>query len=198
MAFWTRRRGKVFIFHWDNKTKKQKTLLRRKDVAQFDSQPDDVVQRFVDSLEPKPDNQKPLTNDELTTLVESFCAYELSKGLNPHTVQMKRISLLQHVIPFFLAQEPPIKDPRGWTFCAVRLLEHFTQLGFSPNLIVRANTALKGFWSWLQDEGLVDPSINLRLRRPRIIAKQTPLQYALTPNDVLKFAKTAPPAMHLS
>jgi len=194
MAFWTRRNGKVYVYQWDKAKRRQKTVPR-KNILQLDGQPDEVIDRYVASLEPKPLHRQPIADGHLTKLVEDFCQYQIDRGLNPHTVYMKRVSLLDHVVPFFLAHEPPLKDPNTWTFRAVRMLEHFQTVGLSSNLTFRANTALKGFWTWMQDEGVVDAAINLRLRRPRIVKNATPLQYALTPDEVLTFARSASPDM---
>lgn len=193
MAYWAKKNGKVYIYVSVNG--RQTQAKPRKELLFLDGQPDEVIERYVASIEPKQHRPQPITDGHLTKLIEAFCQYQTDKGLNPHTVYMKRVSLLDHVVPFFLAHEPPLKDPNTWPFRAVRMLEHFQTAGLSSNLTLRANIALKGFWAWLQDEGVVDAAINLRLRRPRIVKNETPLQYALTPDEVLTFARGASPDM---
>lgn len=147
MAFWVRRNGKVYVYEF--RDGRQRQAKPRKELRPLDGQPDEVIQRFVDSISDRGSKRPRLADDALEKLVDDFCEFERRRGLNPHTVYMKRLALLDVVVPFFLAQEPPLKDPTHWPFRCVRLLEGMERNGLSTAVILRTNTALSGFWSWL-------------------------------------------------
>jgi len=182
--YWQRRSdGRVCIF--ETKGGKPKALPRDR-TRHLDQQPDEVVERFIDSLAPRP--PKPLSNEELTQHAETYCARMTHDGMSKTTVEMHRYALLSRIIPFFLSQDPPLTDPNGWPFRCARLYDHLVGLGISADLLIKCNAALSGLWNWLQDEGLVDASIKLRLRRPRQLAKETPLSFTVTPDEVLAWS----------
>lgn len=187
MAFWSRdKANKVRIYVYENN--KQSRVPREK-YSHLDFQPDEVVEQFIkENFGSKP-KTTPTTDHHLNSLIEQFADYELKKGLNPSTVKNRTACLKKHIIPFFLQLTPPSKEPAEWPFRCVKLLEHMQSQSLSYDSIIRSNVALNSFWNWLQDEGLVDRNINLRLRKPRPPVKETVLKYSLTPQQVISFAE---------
>jgi len=190
MAFWKRYEGRR-VRVWAFKEGRQ-VSVPRKETRHLDGQPDDVVQRYVDSLgEPKLVRQ---TTESLERLVEGWGEHlTRRRKLNPETVRQRTNSLRFTVLPFFMEQDPPLSDPNHWPFRTIRLLDYMERLGLSPNLQQRATQALRGFWEWLRDENVVDANVAIRTRTPKGIAAPTPLQYAVTPEQVLAFAGRAAP-----
>ena len=50
MPFWSRKHGRVYIYEYQDG--RQRQMKPRREISFLDSQPDDVVTRFVDSLSP--------------------------------------------------------------------------------------------------------------------------------------------------
>jgi integrase len=191
MAHWGRLKdGRVRIYM---RVDGKQTSLPRDKVKHLDAQPDDVVQRYFDSLFPKQPVANPLFDEDLSKLVDQFGKYHLhTDKKNPSTVERKEAALLNHIIPFFLSQDPPMKDPNGWPFRSAKLLEHLQNKGITDGEIIKFNVALNSFWKWLSDEGLVQ-TVALKLRRPVVETESTPLKFTLVPEDVLAFARNAEP-----
>lgn len=184
--YWQRRpTGQIYIYRYiDGKVKS----LSRKESKHLDGQEDAVVEHFVQSLRPKKTVERPLINQRLDDLVGRFLMYLSKRGGNPSTINMKRISLIDHILPYFIKLDA--LDPNTWAQHSVALLEYLESEKFSPHLIVRGNTALKQFWKWMQDEQLVSRAVEIPLRRPVFKTTVTPLQFTLTPEEVLAFAKS--------
>lgn len=182
MAYWTRRRdGAVKAFEWKNG--KQVSIARAR-LRHLDAQPGEVVDRFIASLNPiKPTIT--LTDDKLTSRVEEFEKYEAApeRGLDPYTISTRKACLLQHVVPYFLERGLP--DPRDWSAQTAGLLPYFRSKNLTDEVVKRSNTALLRFWKWMREEGYVDTAMLLALRNPRKRSQPTPLQFTVTPEQVL-------------
>jgi hypothetical protein len=57
------------------------------------------------------------SDDKITRYVHQFCACRLSRGLDTGTVRDQKFLLLTAVIPFFLKNKQPMKDPNYWPYC---------------------------------------------------------------------------------
>ena len=190
--YWQRRKdGRIYIFaQKDGKPQ----ALPRSESRHLDGQEDAVINNFVNSLRPKTTAERPIMNQRLDDLVAQFLAHHRKRKMNPATLEMKRYSLLMHVFPYFLSLDPPAKDPNTWAVHSVEMLEYLEKK-ISPHLIARANTALRQFWKWMQEEKLVSRSIDIPLRSPVFEVVKTPLKFTVTPEEVLEFAKQAEPQM---
>ena len=185
--YWQKHKsGRIHIYKWENGKVRQ---LPRDISRHLDGMDDSVVNNFVDSLRPRKTVERPIMHHKLDDLVQQFLAYKKKRGMNPCTLEMKRVSLLNHVIPYFLTLETPATDPNSWPQHSIALLEYMEGKGFSPNLIVRGGIALRQFYRWLQDEKLVSRTAELPLRRPVFKPTVTPLQFTITPDEVIAFAK---------
>jgi integrase len=192
MAFWGRTKtGAVRIY----KTVDGKQVaLSRVSYKHLDAQPDHIVDHYVKSLEPPKHQPLPEINYKMSSLISQFLDYLRSRKLNPSTIEMRRMSLVRDVVPFFIQQK--LLNPIDWPVKSVKLLEHFKAQGLSNNTILHNNTALHQFWKWLKEENLVPSSLpTLNLRRPVIIHNSTPLKFSLTPDMVLAYARSAKPEL---
>lgn len=193
MAHWHRQSGKyVFVFSSkDGRNAKLPRALTR----HLDGQPDWNVQAWVDNWERTHERPKPpkdeLTDGHLLRLITGYAAYLKTRKKAPGTIQWHRQMLVDYVGPFFLNHEPPLSDINQWPGKSIKLLEYLTSRGASEATILRANTALRGFWSWLSDESLVLNGLAIRLRRPVVVKKDTPLQFTATPARILKYVQSA-------
>ena len=182
--------GKVRLYEFDRI--QQKSLPRSKSMH-LDGQPAEVIQNFINQF------NKPkivgVSNETLTDHVIRFCKYERDmRKLDPSTIKCKEHLLLTYVIPYFLSVDA--KDPNKWGSKCVKLVDYLINKKLSQNQIVKCNVALTGLWSFMQDEQIVYSSMKLRLRKPLLATKaDTPLQFTLTPEDVIKFASNAEPDM---
>lgn len=192
--YWQRRsNNRVYIYGWSNG---RQHALPRDASRHLDALSDEEVDAYVRTHWPTPPRQRTVRRTSHPTLdryVEGFLAHAADKGLNPATVSMKRLALVDHVLPYFLGHEPPFVDPNDWPQRSAKLLEHLKAKGVSAHEILRCNTSLSGLWGWLQDEGIVPAWTTVRLRRPRMVAAPTPLKYTLRPETVVEFAAKAEP-----
>ena len=189
--FWQRRRdGRIYVY--DRQNGKTVSISRDK-IRHLDGRDDASVEVFVNSMRAKPHKPKPQNNKTLSDLVEKYRAYLQTRDLDKNTIENKTLPLMKYVFPFYLCHTPPLLEPDTWVGQSSKLLEHFRKLELSDQTIVRANGAFRGFWKWLREEGLVSEDRELFLRTPRLLSKATPLQFTLTPDQVIAFAKKAEP-----
>lgn len=190
MAIWYRTKtGHVRVQKYDSVLKKN-VVLPRAQIKHLDSQTDHTIQYYVDQLDPKPILK--FQDDQLNHHVDRWCEYLKTRGLNPATIRIREKALLETIIPFYLQQEPPVKDPTQWAGKSVHLLNHYIELGLLTANIQNHNTALKGFWKWMREEEIIPSFIpDLRLRTPVVKLNPTPLKFTLTPERVLSYAQAA-------
>lgn len=190
MAFWYRAKdGKVRIYIYSLGVQK---ALPRAESKHLDGCGDREINIYVDSIFKKT-HKVSLADDALDRLLDQFAEYELSRGLDIATRKARQTFLRSNAIPFFL--EHRLKDPSTWHQKSPQLLAHLQSRSISHANIVRTNVAINKFWGWLQDEQLVLSGVNLRLRKPVSKAKPTVLQYALTPEQTLTYARSASPLL---
>lgn len=189
MAFWNRQKGRVYVYSYVDG--KQKALSRDK-VRHLDGQPDHNVQTWVQNYTEQFEKKKynldtHLADKKLSNLAEQFCEFLESRGRAPETVWIHRHNLTSFILPFFLIQEPPLTNPDSWPSKSIRLLEYLQSKNLTPNYISKVNVSLRQFWKWMQEEGFITAPYELRLRNPVIKTISTPLEYALTPDDVYDY-----------
>ena len=192
MAFWNRKRSYVYVYTYRDG---RQVALPRSQVTHLDSEPDHNINAWVQQYELQyekrsitPDHLL-LESSPLAKLVRSYENFLSSRGKSANTVSWHVRLLRDHAIPFFLEGKQPLSEPATWPSKSIKLLEWLQGRDMSPDNIVRTNIALKGFYNFISDEGFIAPGVSLRLRRPVIRKKNTPLKVSLTPSDVLRFAK---------
>lgn len=190
MGHWQRRpTGQVRVFVCKDG---KKSCVPRKLVAHLDSEPDHNIEAWIEEYERRLGIEKALRSEitdlRLLRLVERYCAY-LGRRKSEKTVRQHRSCLLYHVLPFLVAGDPPAHDPNQWPPRAPKLLEHLESKGIGGPTIRVCNVALRKFWGFLQDEGVVLASVTLRLRPPVIERRKTPLKRKVEPAEVLKWAR---------
>ena len=193
MAFWQRKNSAVYVY---TRREGKQTPLPRAETKHLDGLEDHNVQAWVDQWERQYEGAKVqadgilFNSDRLTKLLDDFCAYRIShKKKNPATVRTHHNFILNHAIPFFLQNDPPLKDPNQWPGVSVRLLEHLKAKGLPTSSIQHTNTGLRFFWEYLLEEGVVQTQIPLRLRGPVQERQPTPLTEFLTPDQAWKWAE---------
>lgn len=193
MASWYRKRGKeVVVFIRENNKNKQ---LPRALTKSLDGEPDHNIEHWVREWEQKHTRSAPseLSDQKLTNLVERFLGYiktDLKRNYN--TVSEHRRHLLNNVIPFFLRQAPPLKDPNLWPTASIRMLHDLREMGLTNAQIYRCNVALRLFYKWLAEERVVSAD-KILLRTPDMSGykETTPLKFFLSPQDILALALKA-------
>jgi hypothetical protein len=188
MAFWRLHRGKhVVVYTCEGGKQRQ---LPRSLTKQLDGLDHDAIVAWVSAWERENEKRAPApeSSPALDALLADFLAYAKSAGKNAGTTTGYRVALTRYVFPFFLERE--LRDPHAWPSASVKMLEALRAKGVSDASILKCNSSLSRFWAWLQDEQLVPAHLVLRLRKPRGEMDETPLSFTLTPNDVLRFART--------
>ena len=193
MAYWTRKNVAVYVYRRvDGKAKPLPRDLTR----HLDAEPDHNIEAWLRNWELANECGGPpkdqLTHAETIRLVDQYAAYLKARGKSPNTAHWHRALLIDYVLPWFVHSDPETPDPNQWHGKSVRLLAHLEAKGLTESNILRANTALRGFWKWLGEENLILSTSDLRLRRPLVRAKPTPLQFTITPQDILAFVATSP------
>ena len=187
--YWHRRPdGRVYVYEYSSTAKKPKALPRAQ-IRHLDGQPDDVIQIYISSLNTAP-RHYPVYDENLTQLIDKFVEFLKERGLDHASLLYSyRSPLLRYVVPFYLNQTPPLKQPDQWAGLSSKLLEHLKTTGCSNPMVLKVNMAFRGFWKWLLDEGLVPEGRVLRLRSPRKPSQSTVLQFSLKPDTVLNFVR---------
>lgn len=191
MAYWQRKNDR-YIFVYTCKDGKQKSLPR-KQTKHLDGATDDYIQSWVDQYTVQ--FEKPRVNPDslnyqdssLNKYIDGFEAYRLRRKLNKTMVQNQSNLLREYAVPFFLMQKTPLKDPNQWPAVSSKLLEYLEEKELPGYSIVKLNIALRKFWTWLEEEGVVIGTQKFRLRNPVIDTAKTPLRETLKPEEVLKF-----------
>lgn len=134
-------------------------------------------------------------DSNLGKYLSDYIEYLKARGAASKTWKQQQSLLRRYAITYFLSHDPPLRDPSSWPGVAVKLLPWMQEKKVTDPIIHRTNVALRGFWTWLQDEGLVHDQNPLRLRNPPGVSagKKTPLSRVVTPDDVLAWALLAPP-----
>ena len=194
MAYWYRKRGKdVYVF--TEKDGKQKSIPRAK-TKHLDAEPDHNIDAWVAQWGLKNEN-KPVREDNfilsdiLDSHLKAYIAFLASRKKSPNTVRWHDTALRRDVLPFFLEGEHPLQDPAQWPGKSIKFYTWLIARKVPESNIIRANIALRGFYKFLSDEGLIQTGMAIRLRGPVKNHEEdvTPLKFTLSPESVLAYVQ---------
>lgn len=192
MASWQRKHGK-YVFVYTRKHGKQ-SALARKLTRHLDLQDDSQIQAWVTAWSVLNESDAQVPDDaaktKLLTNVEQFVAHLKNIQRSPKTVWEHRSCLLRFVVPFFTERKPPLFDVNTWPSASIRFQDYLKRQNVTQSNRIKATTALKQFYGYLQDEGIVNSQFSLRIRNPPRPFKSTPLIRTVSPQDILEFART--------
>jgi hypothetical protein len=119
-------------------------------------------------------------------MVEAWATYRGRRKMgSKNTITRAKHALLDDVIPYFLAMNPPRTDPNTWISKSFGLVDWQEAKGVSEANRIHARTALRKWWKWLGDTRRILPGLDLPLDSTRRTGKETPLSFTLTPDEVL-------------
>lgn len=199
MAYWNRKGkfGKVYVYSYyvDGQYQKKPKPLPREQTNHLDPLEDLQVQQWVDQWElrwEKNDKFQPTrilySDDLITAYLEKYKAHLLK--YRSESTALNRVSIIRrYAVPYFLSQNPPMKDPQLWVSVSIKLLEHLERQSLSWSLMAAINTDLRGFYRYLIEEGIVQHGRELPLRFPKKSEEDaaTTLEFDLTPEAMLTF-----------
>ena len=195
MAYWTRRpQGYVYVYTFQDGKRKS---LPRKKTKHLDGQPDHNIQAWVTNWSLCNEGKKyqhiryNIEGTELDRLLSRYLKYLAEEGRAEDTIKQHSLMLRRWIIPFFISFEPALNDPVQWPGSA-RYLQSWMRDHDSPESnLFRANVALRTFWDFLQLEGRVPQEIALKLRNVQTPNKATPLNFTISPEEVLSFVESS-------
>lgn len=196
MAFWRRYSHGVVVFY---REEGKQCRLGRDETRHLDTEPDHNIDQWVANWSLANEGAKPqtehLTHADTLSLVEAFCTYLVARKKSPKTIAQHRHNLTAHCLPFFVSLHQ-LTAPALWPTKSVRLLEHLEGLGVGARTINTANVSMRVFWNWLLEEG--KGAGPLLLRNAVQEANETPLNFTVTPEEVLAYAYKSPEATALA
>jgi len=189
MAWWQRQRGQfVYVYY---RTGGRVTALPRSDTRHLDSLCDTAVNLWFADWKRK--RHRLLRRPKpVEKLVERYCRYLRDRGRAPKTIWEHRHCLVDLALPFFLRRYPVLDNPNLWPSRSLKFSDYV--LGTrkqSAYTCRKAVSALRAFYKFLEEEGIVYTGVPLRLRCPPRPLRNTPLARVVTPEEVLAFARTA-------
>ena len=160
----------------------------------LDGAPDHNIQAWVDqwtlqheTAKVTPDNML-YSDDALSKHVDEWLQYLARVRKRARSTQKEHASLLRRfAFPYFL--ELGLKNPAQWPGVSIGLYEYLQKYECSQTMIANVNSSLRLFFSWCQDEGIVAWEGALKLRNSPAETNDTPLSFALKPEEVLEFAR---------
>lgn len=184
MAFWRKDGTRVSVY--TSRDGRQRRLPR--DLTRhLDREPDHNIDTWVHNWalvnERTVAQAVVLTNQDVLTLVETFCTYLSTRKKSPKTISQHRHNLTRYCLPF-LVQAEGLVDPVQWPTRSVRLLEHLQGRGVAARTINTCNVSMRVFWNWLVEEGRATGT--LLVRNAIVGAQATPLGFTVTPDDIIK------------
>jgi integrase len=190
MAFWHRRKDRrVFIYIYRNG--KQEQLKPRSDYKHLDTGPDHNVDAWIKQNLPD-DRERTATAvpGKLARQMDDYLRYLTQRGKDPKTVADHRRMLNDFIIPYFVGDQC-LPEPNDWPSVSAKLSGWMRNGGQSEHQVLRANSAIRGFWEYLCDEQQVLSGVQLRLRAPIRREEPTPLKRVVTPDEALAFVRRA-------
>lgn len=124
-----------------------------------------------------------LDNAATLDLVETFCVYLETRRKSPKTIQQHKHNLTRYCLPFFVQKEG-LEHPQQWPTKSVRLLGHLQSSGVASRTINTCNVSMRVFWTWLVEEGKASGA--MLLRNAIIGQEATPMNFTVTPDDILR------------
>ena len=196
MATWSFKtvKGHRYLFVYTRNDGRQVQVKPRSEYSHLDAAPDYEIEAWVKQWSEQYENKKVrkdnilFSDDSLNRYLADYVVYlrdvkELAQGTREKYLSLVR----RYAIPYFLEQG--LKDPQQWAGVSVRLYDYLKKLECSPVLVAEVNNALRGFFSWMQEQGIVAYGGELRLRQSRRQSKPTPLAYTIMPEQILKFIR---------
>ncbi len=195
MAFWQRKRGKD-VYVYVSKNGKQ-TPLSRDLTRHLDNEPDHNidywVQEYTRNFEKPQREITQIVDPILARLVESYCSYMVSRRKkSPKTAADHERMLLTYILPYF-HNSKKMDDPNQWWKASAGLADYLLEQGQSEFQVARANSALRGFWDYLQKKERVLNGLELKVEPAIREDSETPLPRRVSPEEVLEFARGAEP-----
>lgn len=194
MAFFQRHRGKHVVVY-TTKDGRQRALPREL-TKHLDRESDHNIEAWVRQWEakngaataPKVAVLDPQHNYWVAQYLD-YLGKDRHRG--PKTVKDHRTAL-GYVFDFFVKTKK-LADPNDWIDAAPEMAAWAREKGRSEDQLQKMNSALRGFWAWLREEGHVLRSApDLRLRPHRRVGRSTPLPRAIAANEVLSWAAARP------
>lgn len=195
MAFWHRKtvKGHSYLYVYTRKNGKQATVPRRF-YKHLDGAEDHNIDTWVNEWAAQNEDKQVtpdhilFSDDSLNRRLDEWHAYFHGHlGRDQSTADKYRSLIRRYAIPYFL--EKALKDPGQWPGVSVHLFDYLKKYECSQVLIAEINNALRAFFRWLQEEGLVAWDGDLRLRNSRKESKATTLPHTLQPGEVLGFVR---------
>lgn len=200
MAFWYRKTvgGRQYLFIYTREDGRQRNVPRSR-YRHLEGAADHNIEAWIaEHITPYEGKRKTpdhtlFSDDRLNGYLDDWCVYLKNiKGRADTTIRKYRAMLSTYVFPFFV--ERGLKDPGAWPGVSVKLYDYLAGYECSQALIAEINNALRGFYRWLQEEGLVAFSGALLLRNRPKERKGTSLAFTLLPEEVMLFAQQTPTA----
>ena len=190
MAWWQRQREKfVYVYY---RVGGRATALARCRTKHLDGLNDAAIEIWVKDWQQKyARNCQP--NCGIGKYIDKYCRHLKDKGRAPKTIWEHRYSLTQYALPFFLKRNPVIENPNHWPSRSLKFSNYIVNVRRqSLHTCRKVLSALRLFYKFLEEEGVVYTGMPLRIRYQARPAPQTPLKRAITPDEVLAFARQAP------
>jgi hypothetical protein len=192
MSSFTRKRGKLVYVFVNLPGKTRTTALPRSETQHLDGQPDHNILFFINEWERKQGLNRPPTTNHLQEYIKKFITH-YKDVLNRHenTVKEHERFLINHIVPYYLALDPPLADPNYWPSKSIQMMAKLKEQDMSDGKIKRANLTLKLFYKWLTEENYVLGDGKILTRNPGRLKSQpqTPLKVMLTPEHIMKLAR---------
>lgn len=197
MAYWNRHKGHVYFYSYYVKGKRQKKpkQIPRKQYSELDGASDEVIEQWRLDWErrwEKNDKFDPesiiLSDSLITSYLEKYKAHLLK--YKAKSTAVNRISVIRrYAIPYFLNNNPPLRDPQQWISISIRLLEYLEEKKLSWSMMAAINTDLRGFYNFMIEEGIIQHGRALPLRFPKKTEedKLSPLPYIIEPQAMLNW-----------
>ncbi len=134
------------------------------------------------------------TRKQIPQVRKRYCNYLKGRGRAPKTVWEHRHSLRKFALPFFLERTPKLENPNLWPSRSLKFSDYVLGTRKQSAFTCRkAVAALRAFYRFLTEEGIVYTDTPLRLRSPQRPKNPTPLKRIVSPDEILAFAKAAEP-----
>jgi hypothetical protein len=133
MAYWFRKtNGRVYLYTTIGGKVKQ---VPKKAYDFLDAYSDDQVTQWVKAWEETHEGKKVnpsnvlYSDSRLNQIIDDFSEYRSTRGVDVKTVRYHKNLLKNYIAPYYLQQNPSLKDPRDWAASAPRLLNYLIETG---------------------------------------------------------------------
>lgn len=201
MYFQRKRRGYVAVYFYDQSTGKPRPISR-KITSYLDDKTDDYIRAWMQENAPRYEKSKNhpeafLWADEtLSKYINRWLTFlRVEKRRAPSTIFHMESALRNHIVPYYLSQVPPVKDPQLWPTTSINIHNWLieTRPTLSRSSIVKICQTLKRFYNYLGEENLISAQAKLTVRTPAVDPEEdeTPLKFVVSPEDVYVYVDSA-------